>query len=85
MNLSLVLCFCFSISFRDWGGKEQKSVIHLSGPEQRELLCGLVPPPAVSGGWAIPLKGHKEGPVLENWLQSETFQGFPSRRIRSHG
>lgn len=85
MNLSLVLCFCFSISFRDWGGKEQKSVIHLSGPEQRELLCGLVPPPAVSGGWAIPLKGHREGPVLENWLQSETFQGFPSRRIRSHG
>lgn len=85
MNLSLVLfVFPFLLGI-GVGGRRQKSVIHLSGPEQRELLCGQVLPPAVWEGWAIPLKGHTAGPVLGNWLQSETSQGFPSRRIRSHG
>lgn len=37
------------------------------------------------GGWATPLKGCRAAPAGESWLQSETFPGFLSRKIRSHG
>ena len=86
INLSYFFLFFFHFFWGlGWERRGRKSVIRLLGPEQRELLCGWVRPPAALGGWATPLKGGRAAPFGENWLRSETFQGFLSRRIRSRG